>query len=81
VPADLGFASEGDLVRALAEAVTQNGRLVELASMPKESRAYAEKLLGDINHMRGGQARWSSGTVTVSQLVLFAHASVSAKGL
>jgi hypothetical protein len=82
VPTDLGFASEGDLVRALAEAVTQNGRLVELASMPKENRAYAEKLLGDLSHMRkGGLARWSSGTVNVSQIVLLAHASVSAKGL
>jgi hypothetical protein len=81
MPADLGFASEGDLVRALAETVTQNGRLVELAAMPKEKSAYAERLLGDISHMRRGSPVRSSGTVTVSQIVLLATASVSAKGL
>jgi hypothetical protein len=81
-PTELGFASEGDLVRALAQVVTQEGRLVDLGSMPKENRAYAEKLLGDIQNMRSpGQAHGSSGTVTVHQIVLRATASVSAKGL
>lgn len=81
-PAELGFASEGDLVRALAEVVTQEGRLVDLSSMPKENRAYAEKLLGDIRNMRSpGQVRGSGGTVTVRQIVMLANASVSAKGL
>jgi hypothetical protein len=81
-PTDLGFASEADLVRALAEAVTQDGRLVDLGSMPKANRDYAEKLLGDIHHMRSpGEVRGSSGTVTVRQIVLRANASVSAKGL
>jgi hypothetical protein len=81
-PTELGYASEGDLVRALAQAVTQEGRLVDLSSMPKANRAYAEKLLGDIHNMRSpGQTHGSGGTVTVRQIVLRANASVSAKGL
>jgi hypothetical protein len=82
MPSTIGVADEPALVRALADAVTRGGRLVELSAMPVSERQRAEALLDSILRLRAPDPRLGlTGPVTVQSLWLVSNTSVSAKAL
>ena len=68
VPVVLRYASEQEFVGALSEAMTRDGRLIELRSMPSSSAATPRRLLDAISRLRsaadGMSARPGRSTCT-----------------
>ena len=82
VPIVLRYASEQEFVGALSEAMTRDGRLLELRSMSAQQRRYTEGLLDAIGRMRSGQAGFTStGSLNVHSLWLVTNTGVTAKGI
>ncbi|HUL73002.1 MAG TPA: zf-HC2 domain-containing protein [Vicinamibacterales bacterium] len=82
VPVVLRYASEQELVGALSDAMTPDGRLLELHSMSEQQRRYTEGLLDTIGRLRSGQTAFSStGSLNVHSLWLVTNTGVTAKGI
>ncbi|MFI5177207.1 MAG: anti-sigma factor family protein [Vicinamibacterales bacterium] len=82
VPVVLRYASEQELVGALSDAMTRDGRLMELRSMSEQQRRYTEGLLDTIGRLRSGQTAFSStGSLNVHSLWLVTNTGVTAKGI
>jgi hypothetical protein len=74
--------TEQQFVGQLTDAVTREGRLVELGSMPENERRYTEALLDGINRIRSSEpARGSTGSLNVTKIRWVTNTSVTAKGL
>jgi hypothetical protein len=74
--------AEQQLVGALTDAVTREGRLVELGSMPDSERRNAEALLDAISRLRSAEPAFgSSGSLAVSKVRFVTSTGVTAKGL
>ncbi len=82
VPVVLRYATEQEFVGALSDAMTHDGRLLELRSMTAQQRRYTEGLLDAIVRMRSGQTAFSSaGSLNVHSLWLVTNTGVTAKGI
>jgi len=82
VPVVLRYASEQELVGALTDVMTRNGRLLELRSMSEQQRRYTEALLDTIGRLRSGQTAFNStGSLNVHSLWLVTNTGVTAKGI
>jgi hypothetical protein len=82
VPMVVRYASEQEIVGALSDAMTHDGRLLELRSMSAQQRRYTESLLDTIGRMRAGQTAFSSpGSLNVHSLWLVTNTGVTAKGI
>lgn len=82
VPMVVRYVSEQEIVGALSEAMTRDGRLLELRSMSVQQRRYTESLLDTIGRMRSGQPAYSStGSLNVHSLWLVTNTGVTAKGI
>jgi hypothetical protein len=82
VPVVLRYASEQELVGALTDAMTRDGRLLELRSMSEQQRRYTEGLLDTIGRLRSGQTAFNStGSLNVHSLWLVTNTGVTAKGI
>ena len=82
VPVVLRYASEQELVSALTDVMTRDGRLLELRSMSEQQRRYTEGLLDTIGRLRSGQTNFSStGSLNVHSLWLVTNTGVTAKGI
>lgn len=82
VPVVLRYVSEQEFVGALSDAMTRDGRLLELRSMTEQQRRYTEGLLDAIGRMRSGQTAFSSaGSLNVHSVWLVTNTGVTAKGI
>ncbi len=82
VPIVLRYATEQEFVGALSDAMTRDGRLLELRSMSAQQRRYTESLLDAIGRLRAGQTGFSSaGSLNVHSLWLVTNTGVTAKGI
>ncbi len=82
VPVVLRYVSEQEFVGALSDAMTHDGRLLELRSMTEQQRRYTEGLLDAIGRLRSGQTAFSSaGSLTVHSVWLVTNTGVTAKGI
>lgn len=82
VPVVLRYVSEQEFVGALSEAMTRDGRLLELRSMTEQQRRYTEGLLDAIGRLRSGQTAFSSaGSLNVHSVWLVTNTGVTAKGI
>jgi hypothetical protein len=82
VPVVLRYATEQEFVGALSDAMTRDGRLLELRSMSAQQRRYTEGLLDAIGRLRAGQTAFSSaGSLNVHSLWLVTNTGVTAKGI
>jgi hypothetical protein len=82
VEATLVGPQEHELIGMLADAITRQGRLVELSAMNQSDRAYTEALLDEMNRRWSPQlVRVSTRPVEVREVRMLVNTDVSAKGL
>jgi hypothetical protein len=82
MPVVLRYVSEQEFVGALSDAMTRDGRLLELRSMTEQQRRYTEGLLDAIGRLRSGQTAFSSaGSLNVHSVWLVTNTGVTAKGI
>jgi hypothetical protein len=82
VPVVLRYGSEQEFVGALSDAMTRDGRLLELRAMSAQQRRYTEGLLDAIGRLRSGQTAFTStGSLNVHSLWLVTNTGVTAKGI
>lgn len=81
VEATLVGPGQDELI-GLTDAITRQGRLVELSAMNSSDRAYAEALLDEMNRRGSTElVRVSSRPVEVREIRMLVNTEVSAKGL
>jgi Putative zinc-finger len=79
-PVQLGLSSESELVGALSEALSRQGRPLDLRGLPESQLSYINALLDNIDPMRASEPSFGpAGPVTVYGVRLVMHMGVTAK--